>query len=171
MKDFAKQTQDFKKETAVFGEITEKLMIQNLLLKDALGLSPKQMEDLYSQAYHQYNTGKYADAAKTFLVLSACDQTEPKYIMGAAASLHLQKEYKDAVKAYMTCCMLEPENPIPLYHVADCTIQLKDHPSAMIFLEMAIKRCGDKPEYAEIKKRSELTLERLKKQPSERGQI
>ena len=74
------------------------------------------------------------------------------------------KEYKNAIQTYTMCTLRDPKNPLPHYHSSDCFIQMKDFLSAMICLEMAIKRAGDKPEYAKMKERALMSLESLKKQ-------
>lgn len=155
---------------ALLGDVIGKILFEGILPKDALGISRDQMDNLYSQAYHMYNTGKYADACHLFKVLALCDRTEPKYMIGMAASQHLMKDYKDAVQSYLLSATLDPENPMPYYHVADCCIQLKDTASAMVFLEMAINKARTN-EHTELKERSQLVLERLKNQPLERGQL
>jgi type III secretion system low calcium response chaperone LcrH/SycD len=147
----------------IFGGLVRKIIGENLSPQDALGYSNKQVEELYSQAYHLYKTGKYSDGLTLFRTLAMCNQTEPKYFMGMAACHHLMKEYKEAVNGYTFAALLQPEDPIPHYHIADCSIHLNDSFSAMISLEMAIKRAGDIAEYKEIKERSLLALKGLQK--------
>lgn len=152
----------------LFGGFTRNILKEAQLPKDALGLSNKDVNELYTKAYHLYNTGKYSEAIHLFRVLVMGDQSEPKYIMGMAACNHLMKEYKEASRGYTLASLLDPDNPIPYYHLADCSIHLKDPFAAMIFLEMTIKRAGKKEEYKAIKERSILALEGLKNQNSEK---
>ncbi|NGX43339.1 MAG: hypothetical protein K940chlam7_01634, partial [Chlamydiae bacterium] len=56
------------------------------------------------------------------------------------------------------------ESPIPHYHASDCYIQMKDPISAIISLEMAVKRSGNKPEYKTLKDRAMMTIESLKEE-------
>ena len=141
-------------------------MIQGLTPKDAMGVSNSYLENVYAQAYRLYNTGKYSEAAHMFRLLIMLNAMEPKYILGLAACFHMLKEYYDAIQSYTMCSALDPENPIPHYHSSDCFIQMKDYLSAMICLELAIARAGDKPEYAKMKERAQLSLESLKQQVS-----
>ena len=145
-----------------FQNIAAKAVQQGVMPKDMLGLSDAMIEGIYGQAYRLYNTGKYKDACQLFRLLIMLNSTEPKYAMGLAACFHMLKEYKNAVSSYAMCGVIDPQNPIPHYHASDCYIHLKDPVSAIIALEMAIKRAGDKPEYQTIKDRAQMTINSLK---------
>lgn len=132
--------------------------------KDVLGLTDAMVEGIYGQAYRLYNTGKYKDASQLFRLLLMINSSEPKYVMGLAACFHLLKEYQSAVDTYALLGVIDAQNPIPFYHCSDCFIQMNDRISAIISLEMAIKRAGDKPEFVTLKDRAKLTLESLKKE-------
>lgn len=144
-------------------------VLQNLLKKGfvpqtAFGLSDAMLEGMYGQAYRLYNSGKYSQAAETFKFLVMINSTEPKYMMGLAASYHMLKMYDAAIQSYMMCGIIDPDSPIPHYHASDCHIQAKDPVSAIVALEMAVKRSGVKPEYQALKDRALLTIESLKKE-------
>lgn len=145
-------------------KISKEALMQQMLPKNALGLSDAMVEGVYSQAYRLYNTGKYKDASQLFRLLIMIDSTSSKYAMGLAACFHMMKEYSNAISTYALCAIIDPESPIPHYHVSDCYIQMKDSLSAIISLEMAIKRAGNKPQYQALIDRSLMTIESLKKQ-------
>lgn len=147
-----------------FAELAEKIFKKGMLPKDAMGINNNILEGIYAQAYRLYNTGKYTEAIHLFRMLILINSTEPKFVLGLAASLHMLKEYQNAIQTYTMCSMLDPHSPIPYYHSSDCFMQLKDYISAMICLEMAIQKAGDKPEYTKLKERAILSLESLKKQ-------
>lgn len=132
--------------------------------KDALGLTDAMVEGVYGQAYRLYNTGKYKEAVQIFRLLIMINSTEPKYAMGLGASFHMQKDYKLAADAYSLVGILDPESPISFYHASDCYLQMGDPISALVALEMAIKRAGEKPEFRTLKDRAMLTAESLKKE-------
>lgn len=131
--------------------------------KEALGFTNQKMDAIYGQAYRLYNTGKYKEALELFRVLVILDPTESKYTLGVAACLHMMKEYMAAAKIYLFAGMLDPQNPVPHFHASDCYIQMRDKPSALICLEMAVKIAGNKPEYQVLKDRASMTIEGLKK--------
>jgi type III secretion system low calcium response chaperone LcrH/SycD len=142
----------------------QKITRKGTTAKDALGLTDAMVEGVYGQAYRLYNTGKYKEAIRIFKLLLMINSTEPKYAMGLAACFHLEKDYKLATNVYSLVGILDPENPIPFYHASDCFLQMNDPISALISLEMAIKRAGDKPEFHTLKDRAVLTAEGLKKE-------
>jgi type III secretion system low calcium response chaperone LcrH/SycD len=147
-----------------FGELANKMWTQGMSPKEAMGISNSYLENIYAQAYRLYNTGKYTEAAHLFRILIMFNAMEPKYMLGLAACFHMLKEYVNAIQTYTMCSALDPQNPIPHYHSSDCFIQMKEYLSAMLSLELAIDRAGDKPEYAKMKERAQLSLESLKKQ-------
>ena len=146
------------------GELGSKMLKQGMSPKDAMGVNDTYLENVYAQAYRLYNTGKYAEATHLFRILIMLNAMEPKYMLGLAACFHMLKEYNNAIQTYTMYTALDPQSPIPHYHTSDCFIQMKDYLSAMICLELAIERAGDKPEYAKMKERAQLSLESLKKQ-------
>ena len=155
---------DFEQLEKSIKDPADKMWKEGQTPKEALGMKSTQMEAMYAQAYRFYNTGKYRDAIHLFRVLIMYNSLEPKYMFGLAACHHMLKEYTDALQAYATCNILDPHNPIPHYHASDCYLQMKEYLSALFSLEMAIKTCGDKPQYAKMKERSLLSLDSLKKQ-------
>lgn len=132
--------------------------------KDMLKLSDQYVEGIYGQAYRLYNTGKYVEAGKLFQLLIMINSLEPKYLLGLAACFHMLKDYKNAVETYTICSLLDPESPIPHYHCSDCYVNIGDPLSAIICLDLAIKRAGNKAEYQILVDRSKLTLESLQKE-------
>ncbi len=147
-----------------FGELADKMLSQGMTAQEAMGLSPGYLENIYAEAYRLYNTGKYAEAVHLFRILIMFNAMEPKYMLGLAACFHMLKEYTHAVQTYTMCSTLDPLNPIPHYHCADCFIQMKEHLSAMLSLELTIKQINNRPEYAKMKERAQLSLESLKEQ-------
>lgn len=147
-----------------FNKLTNKAIKNSGLIKDIIGLSDESSESIYSQAYLLYNTGKYNDAAELFRLLIMLNATEPKYIMGLAACFHMMKEYEGAASAYSLVSIVDPENPIPYFHSSDCYIQMGDGGSAIVSLEMAVQKAGNKPEFAMLKERAQITLQALKKE-------
>lgn len=153
-----------KEKIKDFQQVAAKAVQGGMMPKDMMGLSDAMVEGIYGQAYRLYNTGKYKDASQLFRLLIMLNSTEPKYAMGLAACFHMLKEYKNAVSTYAICGVIDPENPIPHYHASDCYIHMNDPVSALIALEMAVKRAGDKVEYQTLKDRALLTIESLKKE-------
>ncbi len=152
-----------------FEEAAENVVKKGILPKDAMGMDDQMLEGIYGQAYRLYNTGKYEDASHIFRLLIMANSMEPKYTMGLSACFHMLKEYKFAVDGYTLCSIIDPDNPIPQYHIADCYINLGDKMSAAVSLRMAIKRAGNRSEFGTLVDRAKLMIENLKKEISEEG--
>lgn len=156
-----------KNETIDYAKIEREMAQRAKTPQEMWGLTDPMVEGIYAQAYRLYNTGKYKDASQLFRLLVMLNPTESKFILGLGACFHLLKEYKSAVETYGVCAAVDPDNPVPFYHLSDCFIQMKDPSSALISLEMAVKRAGDKAEFSTLKDRALLTMESLKKEIKE----
>lgn len=152
-------------------KLAKEIVKKGTMPKDILGMSDAMVEGLYAQAYRLYNTGKYKDASQIFRILIMMNAVEPKYSMGLGACHHMLKEYRSAIDTYMICGILNPENPIPHYHASDCYIQMNDPISAIVELEMAVGRSGEKLEFKILKDRALLTIESLKKDVMNKPQL
>lgn len=144
-------------------DIADNISKKGILPKDALGMDDQMLEAIYGQAYRLYNTGKYAESGQIFRLLVMVNSMEPKYSMGLAACFHMLKEYKNAIDTYTLSSIIDPENPIPQYHISDCYIKLEDELSAIVALKMAIKRAGKDPQFQTLVDRAKMTIESLKK--------
>lgn len=153
-----------------FGKMAGGILKEGLIAKDALGLTDEMMEGIYGQAYRLYNTGKYQEATQLFRLLILVNPTEAKYSMGLAACFHMLKEYRNAVDAYTICSVIDPANPMPQYHASDCYIQMKDEFSAIVALELAVKRAGDQPQYQTLVDRAKMTIDNLKQKVKQQAQ-
>lgn len=153
-----------KEKIKEFQNVGNKVTQKNMTPKDAMGLTDAMVEGIYGQAYRLYNNGKYRDASQLFRLLIMLNTTEPKYAMGLAACYHMLKDYRSAVDTYTIVGLVDPESPIPFYHASDCYIQMGDSVSALIALEMALKRAGEKPEFQTLRDRALMTIESLKKE-------
>ena len=100
-------------------------------------------------------------------LLIMLNANESKYVLGLGACLTSDKEYKDAVNSYVLCSILDPESPIPYYHMSDCFLGMKDTYSAIVALDMAIKGAGSKPEFQMLKDRAIMTMQGLQNEVKE----
>jgi type III secretion system low calcium response chaperone LcrH/SycD len=158
-----------------YSDIMSRLVKDGMAPKDAMGVNSGVLENIYAQAYRLYNTGKYIEASHLFRILIMMNVAEAKYTLGLAACFHMLKEYKNAIQTYTMCGTIDPNTPIPYYHSSDCFIQMKDYLSAMLCLQLAIDKAGNRPEFAKIKERASMSLENLKQQtisdPSVGGKV
>lgn len=144
-----------KKISHAIGLVYEK----GVIFKDALGLSDENMEAFYAWGFQFFEKKQLSEAFQLFNILVILDPIHWKYRYALATTLHQQKNYEDAVKAYLMSVMLEPIRyiPLPHYYAADCYIQMQDFYSAIIMLNLCIKNCDpDSSEHQILLERSEL---------------
>lgn len=156
--------QGFDKNSVEYQKLLEKAKAGAYSPKDLLRVSDAQMESIYAQAYRLYNTGKYKEASDLFRSLIMTNSAETKYSLGLAACFHMMKDFEAAAQIYLFCNALDEKSPIPAFHASDCYLQLKDRPSALVSLTLAIEKAGDRPEYKILKDRAMLTAKALKKE-------
>ena len=136
------------------------------MLKDVCveGKSPAESMELnksildwsYMNAYKQYQTGNFNEAIPTLRVLEWLDPSRFEFGFALAACYQMSKDYENAIFCYMKLAVNFPENPLPLFHAADCFKQKKLHNVAFATLQEVIKRCGEDPRYSKIKEKSQL---------------
>lgn len=133
----------------------------NAIPREAMGIEGSTVEGLYTQAYHNYNAGRYKDAAKVFHLLQMLDGMEPNYPLGLGACYHMLEEYQNALAMYALVGVSDPENPIPHYHASDCYIKMDLIPAAIAELQIARGLCGAKAQYAKMRDRAAMTIKSL----------
>jgi len=142
----------------------DKILIEGESMKDLLGLNEQVVEGIYGQAYRLYNAGKYKEASQLFRLLVVLNGTEAKYSMGLAACFHMMKEYLTAAELYNVSGLLDPHAPTPYFHASDCYLAVNDKASAIIALDMAVKRAGTREAYSQLKDRAIMTMAKLKEE-------
>ncbi len=129
------------------------------------------LEQFYDKGLLLYKSGKYKDALPYFNLLTAANIKEARYSFAKAATYHMLKEYLVAGQSYSICSMIDPENPIPQYHLADCCLHMNNFIGAFIALEMALARCKKNPEYQSLQDRVQVMLNGLKKEFEEKKKL
>lgn len=142
----------------------QKVMINGMKPKDAMGFDDNVMEYFYDYAYNLYNSGNFETALKAFQFLHILDPESSRYLFGMAAAHHKLKNYLEATEAYYACTILDASSPMPFYHMSDCFLEMNAPYDAYFVLSSAIERCGSDPQYAQLKSRCEATMTCLKKE-------
>lgn len=159
-----------KKAEETLKVLLEAVIKRGVMPRQALKLGDETMEAIYTQGYNLYNQGRYKEASYIFRLLTLLDFMTPKYILGMAASLHRLKKYKDAANLYLMCGALDPANPYPHFHSADCYLQINAVEIAILCLSMAISVAGDQPQHALLKQRATLLKQSLEQKAQERAE-
>lgn len=103
-------------------------------------------QDLYSYAYHFYENGKYGESTDFFKVLTQIEADKAHNWLGLAASLQMQKMHNEALLAYSTAIVLDPDNQTTYFHAANCCFALNHTSEGLRALEMAEQIAKNKPE-------------------------
>lgn len=82
--------------------------------------SGQSLEALYHFAYTHYKQGKYEDAVALFRFLTVTDTHTRKHWMGLGASLQMQRNYGEAIKAYELAAALDAADPYVHIYAAEC---------------------------------------------------
>lgn len=151
-------------ESENYSAVLKKATDGAIVPKDLMNIDDAKIESVYAQAYRYYNTGKFKEASELFRYLMMINPIEAKYTLGLAACFHLLKDYNAAAQVYLLCGILDTNSPIPGFHASDCYLQMNDKVSALVSLNMAIDKSGNRPEYQVLKDRAKLTVETLKKE-------
>jgi type III secretion system low calcium response chaperone LcrH/SycD len=126
-----------------------------------LGLEQNDLEAIYAVAYNVYASGKYGEAVKLFGILSLLDPADYRFVFGGASSFQMMGEYLAASVYFQLAGGLDPANPAPMLHTAECLLALKDREGAKAALDHALERAGDKAEYKAMRQKAEVMLENL----------
>jgi type III secretion system low calcium response chaperone LcrH/SycD len=137
------------------------------VLPTRLRASTHRLEEFYQRGYLLYQFGRYQEAQPYFHMLVLADAENAKYLTALAACYHMLKDYVSAIQLYTTCMFFEPDNPLPLYHTADCYTKIFEPVGALIALEMAVEKCKD-PKHKLLKDRMQLMINRLNKELKEK---
>jgi type III secretion system low calcium response chaperone LcrH/SycD len=149
-----------------YEEMLSKILSNNQSPLEVCGFTPEILEAFYGCAQCLYTSGKYKDAGIIFNLLTYLNVNEYKYVMGCAASAHMQKNYLDALTHYNSCFFLDPSNPLPNYHASDCYRKLNSPTLAIQCLNAAILQAGDNTAYTKLKERAQLTKDAIQKESS-----
>jgi type III secretion system low calcium response chaperone LcrH/SycD len=141
------------------------------LLKGVLPIrlraNDKRLEEFYQHGYLFYVTGRYKIAKPYFQMLCFGRPDNTKYQMAVAACSHMLKQYPEAISFYTMILYFDTDNPMPLYHIADCYLKMFQPFGALIALDMAIKKCTN-PKHQKLKDRMTLMVSQLEKELKER---
>lgn len=143
----------------------EDLMIKifqyGILPADAMGLSEDFLEYVYKYAYALYQQSKIEEARQLYIWLKVMNPVNQKYTIALTHCSILQKNWKEAVTNLMELAFLNLEDPLPFQKMSECLVEAGDLAGALIAIDKAIERAGDRKEYAMEKEKWLMTFESL----------
>lgn len=130
----------------------------------SIGLNDDFMQSLYSIAYQTFQSGKFNEALANFQVLSTFDPADPKFALGLALCYKEMKKYPRAIEQLIQCTTIDPEDPIPYWHLYECFDEINDPWAAGSFLGAVIYICDQKQTNVDLRKRAEIALQQVSKE-------
>jgi len=155
---------DEQKASSTLKQLLGNALKKGVMPKTALQINDETMEAIYTQGYNLYGQGKFKDASFVFRLLMLLDFTTPKYVLGLAACAHRLKDFPNAANLYLLCAALDPKNPLPHFHAADCYLQMQQPIMASFSLNMAVGAAGEQKQYTLVKERAALMKKTLDEQ-------
>lgn len=79
-------------------------------------------ESLYAVGHHLYAQARYDLALPVFGLLLLRDSLERRFLCAFAACLQMQGRPEAALTHYLTAAVLDPNDPVPVFHACECLI-------------------------------------------------
>lgn len=140
--------------------IAQELFENKSTIAELRGLSEDELEAIYTLGFNAYRQGKYQDAAQTFSMLTVYNHFEAKYHKGLAASCQMMELFPEAVQAYGGALAIDPLDPEPKLHIAECLIALGEIDDAKEMLRYVLEEVEDQ-ETSVIRDRANVLLEAI----------
>lgn len=161
IKEYGSELSPAEKEKA--RAVIKEVYVEGHTPGQAMNISKAILDWSYMNAYKLYQTGNFKEAIPTFRVLQWLDPTRFEFTFGLAACYQMIKDYENAIIWYLKLSARFPENPLPLFHAADCFKNKKLHSVCYATLQEVIRICGNDPRYSKIAEKSRLLAEAEKK--------
>jgi type III secretion system low calcium response chaperone LcrH/SycD len=127
-------------------------------LGDLRGFTDSHYELMYAKAHQLYTLEQYEEAGKVFGFLATNNPYDLRFMMGLGAALQMQGKYADAIGSYTMCIALDMQNPVPVFHVAECLSALGQTDDAKEMLAAVVERASQ-PAHQALKQRAAAMLQ------------
>lgn len=151
-----------RQEAAKFAEDLFGLWKAGGTLAQAIGLSQRECEAMYAYGHSLYAQAKYDDAFKVFAQLVAYDHMESRYQMALASAMQMTRRYEEALQHYMIATVMRIDDPVPVFHCAECLLALGRTAEAAESLELVAGSLCKPGEHDAIRSRAEALLKALR---------
>ncbi len=130
-------------------------------LSQTLGITANECEALYALGRSLYGQGKYEDAFKLFARLVTYDHMESRYQLALASCMQMTGRYQDALQQYVVVTVMRLDDPVPVFHSAECLLALGRPQEARDSLELVIGSLCKPGVHDQIRARSQVLLKAL----------
>ena len=133
------------------GRELNKICTEGATLADVRGITPGDLELVYSLGFRFYNSGQYESARKLFEFLVLFDHLNTKFWFALGGVLQMQKNYPRAAMCFSFASFLDLDKPKAQFHAAECYWASGDRENALSALsaleEFAPRDTEDGREY------------------------
>lgn len=131
--------------------------------QELLAYDQNLMQSQYKKAYDFFQKADYKSAASAFSYLTMLNPYEYNYWMGLGISKQSDRLYEEAIISYTAAEAMNPDNPLPHLHLAQCFYALNVRDEAVKHLHQAIEVSGERPEFQEVRLKASTILKHLPK--------
>jgi type III secretion system low calcium response chaperone LcrH/SycD len=117
--------------------------------------SRDELEAVYALAHNLFSSGKFDEALKYFAFLTLYAPTDPKYLLGLAASQQMARQYEAAIQTYSFLTLLDPSDPGPTLRIGECLMMLGQANDARDSFKMVIAMGNASGKHSPLKARAE----------------
>lgn len=149
--------QQLAKEEKVLRDIYEK----GELPAKALGFNEEFLDYVYRFAYILYQKNQIEEASQLYRWLKFMMPFEQKYTIALIQCFIQQKKWLTAISYLLELAYFNMEDPWPFKKISDCLVEMGDLPGALVTIDKAITRAGNKQEYAQEKEKWILSYEHI----------
>jgi type III secretion system low calcium response chaperone LcrH/SycD len=158
---------DLNIDTADLQRATEHVMVHGGSIAEVRGVTPDELEAVYSIAYTEYGQQHYDKAEALFRFLCTFDHRVAKYWIGLGATRQEQRQWQPAMMAYVMAGMFDAKDPVPALQTGDCLLALGNFEKAEVALKDAVHRASQDPKHAKLKARAEALLKTARERAGE----
>ncbi len=122
-------------------------------------------EAVYSVGHQFYRQARYEDALRVFAWLVMRNNLERRFIYALAACLQMLGRHESAIQHYLNASLLNPDDPLAVFHACECLIALGRVAQAREGLVLVLE-LSRTPEHESIRKKGEGLIELIDRQPT-----
>jgi type III secretion system low calcium response chaperone LcrH/SycD len=124
------------------------------------GFSAEEIEAAYLVGYQYYQAGQYREAERLFHVLVTNSPAERRFLMALAGAHQMLAQYEDAIRFYVCASMLDVDDAVPTFHIAECFLARQMREEAAEGLRTVLLQCERRPDAA-LRARAQAMLDLL----------
>lgn len=104
-------------------------------------LDNEALEEIYRLGYEAWQVDDIASATKHFMFLALHQPRDYRFQFALGCALQQQGQWLAALRAFGLAHLLQIEDPLTLYHIAECLLALGENEGARDALQTVINWC------------------------------